>query len=258
MKKILALLCVFVFIISSCSGDAETPVVTPTPPENTNILVKKIIRKDENDNIISISDYSYSGNKLLKITTNANYWNYTYVGNLISKIEMYNSSDVLVGSDEYFYNSSGNLSTLVYKTYLSSTAFKEEFVYNNDGTVTKNAFSGNLVSQTTPYYPVGFYNKLYFQNSELLKQEDYDNNTLAGTGNFIYDGKNNPTRNILGFDKIFFAFDASGNFQNLLHINKDGGNHYSNEYTYDSNNFPITKVNRDYSNNFLYKSEIFY
>ena len=106
MKKILALLCVFVLIISSCSGDEETPIVTPTPPENTNILVKKIIRKDENNNIISISDFSYSGNKLLKITTNGNYNIYTYVGNLISKIEKYNSSDELIGSDEYFYNSS--------------------------------------------------------------------------------------------------------------------------------------------------------
>ncbi len=224
---------------------------------NTNILVKKINVKDENDNVISISDFSYSGNKLLKITSTSGYDIYTYVGNLISKAEKYNSSDVLIGSEEYFYNSSGNLSSCIQKDYLNSYAYKEVYVYNIDGTVTRNSFSGNLVSQTTPYM-VGFYHKLYFQNSELLKQEGYDNNTLAGTANFIYDGKNNPTRNILGFDEIFFAFDTSGNFQNVLHINNDGSNHYSNEYTYDSNNFPITKVNRDYSNNFLYKSEIFY
>lgn len=256
MKKILALLSVFVFIISSCSGDAETPIVTPTPPENTNILVKKIIRKDENDNIVAVSDFSYSGNKLLKITTNGYKQNYTYVGDLISKIERYNSSDVLLGYNEYFYNSSGNLSSCVDKEYSTSSACKDEFVYNIDGTITRNVFGGNLVSQTIL---LGYYHKLYFQNSELLKQEEYDNNnTLANTTNFIYDEKNNPTRNILGFDKIFFAFDSSGNFQNLLHINNDGSNHYTKEYTYDSNNSPITKVTRDYLNNFLYKYEIFY
>lgn len=136
---------------------------------------------------------------------------------------------------EYFYNSSDNLSSCVDKNYLNSNAYKEVYVYNIDGTVTRNTFSGNLVSQTSS---LGYYSKFYFQNSEMLKQEGYDNNnTLVATTNYIYDGKNNPTRNILGFDKIFFAFDGCGNFQNVMFVNLD-----PTEYTYDSNNFPITTV----------------
>ena len=135
---------------------------------------------------------------------------------------------------------------------MNSYAYKEVYVYNIDGTVTRNSFSGNLVSQTTPY---GYYGKLYFQNSELLKLEGYDNNnnTLVATSNYIYDGKNKPTRNILGFDKIFFAFDRKGNFQNNMNTIYN-----STEYTYDSNNFPITIVIRDYLNNIQYKYLIEY
>jgi len=258
MKKIIALLCVFALFVSSCSSDEVTVPTVPTPSDISGVLLKRIVEKDENNNVIETEDYTYNGNKLLKILlSDGSYYQFTYVGDLITEVKKYDSSDVLTNSEEYAYNSSNKLISYITKSYEFGDADREVFVYNLDGTVTANTFTGDLVSQTSPS---STYTKLFFQNSEVLKIERYNasNDVLLETSNFTYDEKNNPNRNILGYDKLYFTEGStSGNLRNLL-TSDDAADPYYAEYTYNSNNFPTIEIYKGLANEILGKYEYTY
>lgn len=254
MKKLILLFSAVSLIFSSCSSDADgLPVYTPVVDVNT-ILVKKRIYTDTGSPAETFY-YSYSGTKIMKIDDDFGHSEFTYTGDLITMIQHYDETNHLVASEHFTYNSSNKLLTNIYKDFENSLGFKETYIYNSDGTVSVSKYEGSETSQTTY---VGYY-KMFISNNEVVKEENYDSiGALVKTNTYTYDGKNNPFKNITGWAPLqYSASQMSGVFQNVVQNNDDFEN-FTNTYTYNSNNFPITETEKDASNAVQGKTQYFY
>ena len=241
MKKIITLLSVFILLISSCSGDDETQTSSETPATNDGVFLKRKVEKNENDEILNTYDYTYNGNKLTKIVQKGgSYIEYIYNNDLISEIKFYYPDNSLFHTESFFYNSFNQLTDYIFKSVISDSGYKRIYTYSTNGTVIVHSFHGDLISQTQP---ANEYEKMYVQNSALVKHEFYNvsNNILTRTSTFAYDDKKNPFKNVLGFDKIHLigSDPTEWNINNLTHENNDG-EVSTFQYIYNGFNYPIT------------------
>ena len=196
MKKIIVLLSVFIFIISSCSNDDKVvPNQEILSQEGT--LIKKIIQSNG-----LVIDYTYNGNKIIQI----NYNNgmklvYQYSGNLISKHFLY-FGNVLNEKYDYQYDTDEKLTSKIRYAYSNNSAYKTEYTYDVDGNILLKGYSGNFTSQATLYND----RKIFFHpNGNVDKIETYKEvNGIdhIQTSVFTFDEKNNFEKSILGFNKI--------------------------------------------------------
>lgn len=224
MKKIIALLSVFVFFVSSCSSD-ENPVETPQVANSG--LLKKMIIITNNGDVNSTYEFTYNSNKLVKIVSpeNYNYSLYTYTGDLITKYETFNeTTDVLTSKVTYTYNSAGQMTSAILLDYEDEDGYKEVYTHNSNGTVTSNMYMGDLITQTD-YIST---ETLIFSNGNLISEE-FDT--------YTYDDKVNPFKNILGFTKLLLSYE-NNNFNNPLTVSGLTNETYT--YTYNNMNLPVT------------------
>jgi hypothetical protein len=248
MKKIVLLLSVVSLVIASCSSDADSlPVIVPLADsvvDTNGILVKKQEYTDTGFPT-EIYNYTYSGNKLVKITDqDGGYSNVTYTGDLITKIEHYDNGNGLIANEIFTYTASNKMLTNTYKDFDANIGTKYTYTYNSDGTVSYDYYFGDSTTQTTSN---GSY-KMFFLNNEVIKMEHYSQTgVLTKTDTFTYDGKNNPFKNITGWAELGYNQGETGSaFQNLVN-NNNPNEMYTNFYTYDSNNFPLTEIAKDNS-----------
>jgi hypothetical protein len=101
-------------------------------------------------------------------------------------------------------------------------------------------FSGDYTNQTTL---VGK-SITYFKNGEIIKLQRYDElGNSTEKIEFLYDGKNNPNKNMTGYQKIAIISgqkqNGSGVLQNLTTTTYNGSVKNF-EYTYGSNGYPLT------------------
>lgn len=229
MKKLLYLLSAVALIFTSCSSD-ESSSRSTTP-----ILLTKIIDTYE-DNSTYTTDYVYSGTKLVSATdSDDEYQLFTYTGNLITKIEYFLSDDTLDQVDTYTYDSSDRLISFV-RVFPTDTDWgdKETYTYNTNGTISVNYYSGDYNSQTT----LDQTGVITFLNGEISQIATSDGNT----DDYTYDNKNNPLKNVLGYDKIYFT-DAltDGIIHNVVTMTSSStGGSYVNTNTYNTNDFLLT------------------
>jgi hypothetical protein len=139
MKKIVLLLSVVSLVIASCSSDADSlPVIVPLADsvvDTNGILVKKQEYTDTGFPT-EIYNYTYSGNKLVKITDqDGGYSNVTYTGDLITKIEHYDNGNGLIANEIFTYTASNKMLTNTYKDFDANIGTKYVYTYNSDGTV---------------------------------------------------------------------------------------------------------------------------
>lgn len=219
MKKIILTLSILVLSVASCSkndDDIPTPenVETPTIPTDSNILPKKIIYIDEEGE--SSSTFSYNDNKLVGGTFSGDLYSlanfvYTYDGDLITKIEWFEEG-VLTDKHEFLYEKN-KLKTSIYNRNdldfetgeLKKIVTKREYTHNNDGTILEEYFdfvNGEYVKRDK--------NILYtIINGNITKR--IENSPHTSSYFYEYDNKNNPFKNITGYDKIGFSnVDDSG------------------------------------------------
>lgn len=254
MKKIIYFFSALVLLLNSCSHDIEPnmpPSDNPTNPSNptTSVLLKKMIQTDS-DGFTNTLNFTYSGNKLVKITYSEDntYEVFTYNGDLIAKSESFDSSNNMIDTFTYVYNVDGNLIEAKWLDYVNGNDASTKFLYthNADGTISYQQFNGDTNSQTT-FYRDG---KIYANKFEENVPADpgyYPDHVVTHT--FTYDGKNQPTKNITGHGKIWFAFSDSGtNFQNNVtsnvHTNTLGLYQpmTTTSYTYNNLDYPITQT----------------
>ncbi len=235
MKKLICFLSLSL-VLASCSSDDSVAVDQTVPEEEIpgTILLKKMI----SEGVTTV--YTYDGNKILKAESSDNtYEKYTYTGNLITKVEFF-EADELIQTNTYTYNSDAKVATFLRVEHLDNLGSKEVYVYNADGTITVNNLSGNAVSQT---FNDGTH-KIIFENGEVkLIQKD---------GIYIhaytYDLRNNPTKNVLGMDKISYTDgDADGIDHNIAMDEGRPGvaDDLVNAFEYNADNFP-TKINEHF------------
>ena len=242
IKIFLYLFIIALLALTSCSTDGNT-----TETVNS-ILVKKIIYYDNVDDIVTLY-YKYNGNKLISESNNINYVaNYTYTENVITKIEEL-VDNKFQNSSEFTYVD-GKIATAVYKRNYGGDYYFT-YTYNSNGTV---SYYSNL----------GFKGILTLVNGNIVKDERIHNGSSSkSTHTYEYDAKNNPFKNVLGFN-LLLDIDELGMFSanNITkHIDSNFLNGTSNySLKYDANDFPTEKWNPQGSNNSynLHHSQYFY
>jgi len=223
-------------VFTSCSNDDND-----SSDSTSSILVKKRIFT-ESDGTSYFSDYLYEGNKLKSVTdSDGSVMKYTYTGNLITKIEEFDKKGNLNSITDYNYIN-GKLDNEVYKHAWEEYYYKTKYTYNANGTVEYNQFEGNVSTGTEEVS--GATGKYTIKDGNQMKLE-----VSYGDGYsyvYEYDTKNNPFKNILGFDLLF---DDESYVNNLVMKTSTSGSGTdirtsttTYTYKYDVNNYPTEQV----------------
>lgn len=246
MKKIIGLFAFVALLLTSCSSSDSAAT------SESDVLVKRTIRTYSGGGSVTTVDHTYSGKKAVKSTnSNGNYELYTYTGDLITQVKNYNASDVHVETETFTYDSDKKLESYVRVNVVGNTGIKQTYVYNTNGTVSTTTYSGNATSQTTQTET----GTIVISGGEVVVQ------TSSGGAmhTYTYDTKNNPFKNITGFDKIMVIGGvATGGVQhNILTDNDDAGYVYNFAYTYNAANFP-TSATKSEGGSSIYTTEYIY
>lgn len=239
MKKFLYVLSISFLIFQSCSS-------VDNPNSNTsNILCRQIVTTFSGGDVETIN-YTYDNNKLVSImlfTQNTSYKTLVfYTGNLVTKTEDYDINNILEGKDTYSYNSNNELITHVH-AYANRINFvyqaqRTVYTYNSNGTITSTLYGGDLINQNTLVSS----STLSYSNGEISSEVKQGSSTSINT--FTYDTKNNPFKNIVGYDKIVITNPGAGLNHNQIQ-SAFNGTIYNTQYSYDTNDFPITSSSLD-------------
>jgi hypothetical protein len=237
MKKLLCLFAFSAVLLTSCSSSTSSS----TPLTESDVLVTKTIEHFANDNTTITTNYIYDGKKLIGSNDSDGYYEeYTYVGDLITSVKSYDDTDALVTEETFAYNSSNLLITYVLKDFITDHGRKEQFVHNGSiisyTVTTGTAQVQDFLSET---------GTIYYSNGEVTH---IDTNVVSigntYTRSYTYDSKNNPFKNITGYDKLnFINEEAIGVTRNVLtdhFLSATEDVTDTSTYTYNSLNFPLT------------------
>ena len=230
INNLLYLLIITSVALTSCSNNRND---TGSP---TSILVKKIIITHSPNDIETLI-YKYDGNKIISKSSDGGFvCNYTYTGNVITKIQE-TVNNAFQNSSEYTYVDGKVATAILMQNYGGTDTYS--YTYNTNGSISyKRTRTG---SQNTT-------GLLTITNGNIIKNEEFYGGQYPSTSTytFSYDTKNNPFKNVLGFNLLLDP-DTDIFSPNNMTIDGSGGSGNLRNYTfkYDTNNFPIE---RKYSN----------
>lgn len=193
MKKLFCFLSLSALLIS-CDGDENTTPYDPNAADTTT-LVRKIVETFDDASSLTTT-FHYDGFKIANFTdSNGDSGVFTYSGDQLVKIEYFDGA-TLEQTDSFTYNSAGKVITHQELLHLEDSGMRQEFTHNANGTINAATFHGTLAQQNTP----GESLKLFFTGTELTKKQVFTGSTLVSEEIFAYDLKNNPWRNVIGFN----------------------------------------------------------
>ncbi len=195
MKKIFAMAAIALFMVS-CSDDDST-----TTNEQTTKLVKVI--DTDSDGVIT-RNLTYDGNKLIEVNSNDGEKQViTYTGNLITEWKTFDADNQLMYKDIYQYNSQNQLVTYYELFYDEewSDAYKTTYTHNSNGTISFIEYYGEDVNDLTSITEKE--SEGIITDTTLTTTYTFDEEIIVLT--YTFDGKNSPSKNITGMDKIGFA-----------------------------------------------------
>nr|WP_199000579.1 hypothetical protein [Flavobacterium sp. ASV13] len=237
MKKILCLLSVTLLLLTSCSNNDN---------ESSNLeesLFVKEILVDYNGKT-NTQKISYDENKIKSITfQSGEKTTYTYIDNLITKIENLDIKGNLISAMEYKY-SNGKIYSFLNISYNSAPQYKSltKYIYNQDGTVTYQVYKVNFFSGAEQEKDL-ISGKFFFKNGNISKEEYYSDSVLEITTLYEYDNKNDNFKNILGYNLLLNLMPSVNNIIKSTTTTKNGiVNTVNNLYEYNSNGYPTTKM----------------
>jgi hypothetical protein len=242
MKKII-LFCFICFSHISCSNNDDAPATNLNP--NTLLLKKTVSSMNGDDPVTTI--WNYNGMKLANtISSDGFSRNYTYTGNLITKIDEINGD--LAQSYLFAYDEEQRLVAI-------SGNQAETFDYNANGTVTHNVYYPDDTLRSTAI--------IYLADGEISRIETDYADAFSTIYEYIYDNKFVPTRNITGFDKIYLAmYYPYGRYKNVTarsYSDSDGVQGQVNKVlAYNSVGFPVTVHSTDDQMIDSYGTQFFY
>lgn len=238
MKKVILGFSALLLILSSCSPSSDS-----SSSSSTLKLHQQIITGSGADD--NTETYTYNGDKLVRIdnSVDGSYTKVYYTGDLVTKFEDYDNTDFLFGKSIYTYNAENKLASYISSDFDQDTAEKEVFTYNTNGTISSSYYYGDSAT-TVPTDLV---------TTRVITLLDGEVHTVVSTGDdnstytYTYDSKNNPYKNILGFDKLGGYADGEnlGIMHNIVtetHVNAGVTSTDNYAYTYNSSDFPLTSV----------------
>lgn len=229
MKKLLYLFSAVALTLTSCSNEDDSN------NSSSSVLLTKIIETFE-DNSTLTTEFRYSGTKLTRITDDDGRFDFTYTNDLITEVKYY-ESNTLLQTETYQYDSSGRVTTYVIIDNIDTDwGSKETYTYNTNGTVSVNYYSGDASSQTN----LDRTGTITFLNGEINQISFSDGKIIT----YSYDNKNNPFKNVTGYDKINFCNqEGNGVLHNIIQEDDSTDlDDISTTYTYNSNDYPITST----------------
>lgn len=246
MKKLMYALSATLLFVACSKDDAPATEISNL---DTTVLLRKSIETSDNGNSITYL-YNYTGKKINSIINQDDSGEktlFTYTGDLITKIEEYEDNE-LVYTENYFYKN-GKIDYIetvsqtdyydVYPDELYSRKFKtlksnqlklsnrksisdsqtskerQEFIYNNDGTITVEEYTFDYETETYLKNPISITNKVVnnqIVESTVKSTEINEDSPIAisATIKYAYDDQNNPLRNVIGLgNTLDFAFAAN-------------------------------------------------
>jgi hypothetical protein len=233
-------------LLFSCSSNESQDNSNSGP-----VLLRKTIVTNSQGTVTT--NFNYNGNKIVNATSsNSEETKYFYTGDLITKTETYNNN-VLFRSVLFSYNSQNELISGVELNHNNNQGTKTTLTYNSNGTITYNMFAGDLISQTGLW---GTYTAT-LTNGEITSFKNENTNFVETC---IYDLKNTTMKNVLGAEKLSNSIGSGtyrnigGKFHNLVEqkTTPQTGNQYifrNIQYTYNSNDYPITGTRTTYTSN---------
>jgi hypothetical protein len=254
MKNIALFLSVLVITLTSCSED--------TVLNQDTILLKKYTSTMANGQIFT-NTITYNGNKIVDLTQQGtgNKWVYTYTGNLITKVNVYDNIGTLTWTIDYFYNNDNLVAIETVSSFTPTIISRVAYTHNIDSTINAVYSQIDVTTKKETITPLSI--KFYFTNGNLVKKEikDKDNGSLyTGTNTYLYDTKKNPFKNVLGFNKIQeddFNVSVNNLIGGILSNNQGGSAIRKNSYLYNADNFPVER--KVYSDeNLLLTTQFFY
>jgi hypothetical protein len=232
MKKIFYLLSITFLLLQSCSSSS-----------NNSENVSSIVLCKRQSWVNGYFDYTYDGNKILTATYGGQLaFKYFYTGDLITKVEDYDSNE-LIRATIFTYNNNKQLITEVALYYLPETlGFRRTFSYNSSNTISTVEYVGTLSLQNT-IIRTGTITLI--NGEEAIRSFlQIENNTIYTTTK-TFDDKNFPFKNVLGVDKIFPSSNVgfAGRKYNVISVNYNNpSSAYNYNYQYNDQGYPISQV----------------
>ena len=246
MKKILYFFSALILVLTSCSSDDSSS------SQDDSILPKTISYTYPDfpqDN--SISTITYDGNKIVSIVKLGSKTVFTYDGNRIIKQEVFdvyfNGGQFKNTEVSYTYEKE-KLKTKILRDGYSTEYPDGDYIYKTVYTHTSDvlvSFIAYRVNADTQAETKSNQGNLTYKGGNLVKQQLVAEG-FTETMTFNYDSKNNPLKNVTGFNLLL---DEVGDFGINNNVEATRTNtHYPNSVTYKSNyiynnkNYPIKRT----------------
>lgn len=164
----------------------------------------------------------------------------------------------LLSTDYFGYNPNNQL--IEFKTTIPDSEMKRvtTYVYNNNNTISFEQYE-NYSDNEPELLKTGTITLQDGEISKLQVVKEFD----SFTDNYTYDDKNSLFKNVVGYDKLIFTHiigkQGSLNSGNtvLAGISHNFVNNGELEYTYNSDNYPIT-AEQSFFGTVLHSYEFFY
>ncbi|HMJ45720.1 MAG TPA: hypothetical protein VK498_00225 [Ferruginibacter sp.] len=228
-KNILFAICGLVFLLGCSSDDA--PLIITQPQDNP-LLIKRIITsQNDTEFFLESQTFTYEDgtNKLIKAETRPDEsLNFTYTGDLITKIYATNRYSPFGTRYDYSYDDTGKLTTVTiigYSKFGGGPPVVRTYTYNPDNTIDFSTTGGNSGDTVLTF------GTITLTGGEVTQvTTTYNSNSTTETLNYTYDDKNFYAKNILGYKNI--AFTGIIGTQGINH------NRSNITYTYNADNYP--------------------
>lgn len=207
MKKNLYSFILLSLLLTSCSNNDNT-----SSSQDNLVFPKTITLTYPNfPQVYSKSTITYDGNKIVTIVDAISITKFTYDGNKITKQEEYNiktqNTETLTKRIVYEYEN-GKLKTRIAISNFDSShpegnfIRKQVYTYRTDGVISYSQIDVN--TQTKAETKRGDVN-LTYKLGNLIRLEEINVDSSIPNTIFVfeYDNKNNPLKNILGFDLLY-------------------------------------------------------
>ena len=263
MKKSLYLFSAALLVFVSCTSDYENSCIkkndsnpvkndTISPPKTDTIpvvvepiLLKKLVHTYANGDETTV-DLLYNDTKIISDKEGSNVTTYTYDGDVVKKIEKADVSDGVYISNEYFY-ANGKLD------YIFSNEFGNYYItkytYNNDGSVFYNKINSDSLKNDKGDTPIS--GRYTFSEGNLIMHQYY-NGAYESVITYLYDSKNNPRVNVLGFDLLVDSNQGFAVKNNVIKKTTKNNSNPDNTlvetevvsytYEYDANGYPTKRT----------------
>ncbi|PIF31945.1 hypothetical protein CLU81_2456 [Flavobacterium sp. 9] len=260
MKKSLYLFIAALLVFVSCTNDYDSSCVkkndsnpvkndTISPPKTDTIpvvIVEPILLKKQghtyaNGNETTL-ELSYNGNKIVSDKDVSNVTNYTYTGDLITKIEKADISGNVYLTKEYFY-ANGKLDYVFSNEF--GNYYLTKYVYNSDGSVFYHRVNSDSLKNDKGETSIT--GKYVFSKGNLIAEYFY-NGAFESVITYEYDSKNNPRVNVLGSDLLAdnnLGFGVKNNVIKRTSKNNNPDNVVETityTYEYDVNGYPTNRT----------------